>query len=136
MPDCTTCKHCACYSGENCFQDMDTKNIIPDSIKILNEPQSRLIHEVSSTLEAEFYMKYSRLEELIEFAKRMSYHKIGIAHCLGLISEAATLKHILDQSFEVHAICCKFSGTDKKQFALPQVKNNRFEAICNPVGQA
>jgi len=37
----------------------------------------------------------TRLEELIEFSRRMGYQKLGIAFCAGLASEALLLSRIL-----------------------------------------
>ena len=81
-------------------------------------------------------MEWTRLEEVMGYARNMGYRKIGIAHCVGLTREARVLKDILEREFEVHAICCKFSGVDKQTFGLKQIDDGRYEAICNSVGQA
>jgi len=81
-------------------------------------------------------MEWTRLEEIIGFAEQMGYKQIGVAHCVGLNSEAKKLKDILDKKFTTHTICCKFSGISKADFNILQIKCDRHEAICNPIGQA
>ena len=49
---------------------------------------------ISAEIEGEFYGKYTRVDEIIEFAKRMGYKKIGIATCVGLIEESRIFARI------------------------------------------
>jgi len=136
MANCTDCKQCACYQGNECTHQIETGNSIEFSINELKNEENLKLMKVSSELEAEFYMKYTRVEELIEFSKRMNYKHIGVAHCVGLTSEVKILKKILEKNFQVTPICCKFSGLNKADFDLPQIRKERYEAICNPIGQA
>jgi uncharacterized metal-binding protein len=53
-----------------------------------------------------------------------------------LTNEAKHLKEILEQKFSVETVCCKFSGINKKDFNLTQINCDKYEAICNPIGQA
>ncbi len=63
---------------------------------------------ISAEIEAEFYCHYTRVEEIIEFSKRMGFHKIGIATCIGLIEESRIFAQILRKNgFEPHAALCK-----------------------------
>jgi len=55
---------------------------------------------------------------------------------VGLTNEAKLLKDILEQKFIVEAVCCKFSGIDKKDLNLTPISCDKYEAICNPIGQA
>jgi len=80
-------------------------------------------------------MKWTRLEEIIGFCKDMDYRKIGIAMCVGLVEEVYTLKKILSKDFTVVDICCKSCGFDKKEFNVPNIKPDRYEATCNPIAQ-
>ena len=44
----------------------------------------------------------TRLVEVIEFAKKMNYQRLGLAFCIGLTSEASTVNDILEaHGFEV-----------------------------------
>ncbi len=89
-----------------------------------------MIHEVGNTM--------NRLEEIIEFCQRMKYEKVGIAFCIALSKEAEALSNILKQYFTVNSVCCKICGMPKKDFNCGNVSSDpeKFEAMCNPVGQA
>lgn len=134
--NCSGCKIYDCYGGENCKRGYDFKKYISMSGEAFDNKENKLILDVSTRLEGEHYMQLTRMEEIILFAKNMEYRKIGIAHCVGLTNEAKIIKDILDKHFTVYTICCKFSGIDKKDYDLKQIKDDRYEAICNPVGQA
>jgi len=136
MINCAGCQTYNCYSGEQCVRGHEFNNAIIDSKNEYKKEENSKILEVSTRIEGEHYMAWTRLEEIIGFADGMGYKSIGIAHCVGLTNEAKILKEILEQTFTVHAICCKFSGIDKKEFNFPQIKEDRYEAICNPIGQA
>ena len=54
---------------------------------------------------------WSRAQELIEFAKRMGYRKIGMAFCIGLKDEAKTMGDALaSHGFEVCGVACSVDG--------------------------
>ena len=58
----------------------------------------------------------TRLEELIEFSRRMGYGRLGMAFCAGLANEAAVLAGILEkQGFEVVSVTCKVSGFRRRR---------------------
>lgn len=55
-----------------------------------------------------FIAVITRVEEIIEFSKRMGFHKIGIATCIGLIEESRIFAQILRKNgFEPYAALCK-----------------------------
>ncbi len=136
MINCSGCKTNTCYQGNKCVQGHDFEKFKLESQKKYKISDDKDILEVSTQIEGNHYMEWTRLEEIIDFAKQMKYKKIGIAHCIGLINETKQLKEILDKDFAVSTICCKFSGINKKDFNLTQIDNNRYEAICNSIGQA
>jgi uncharacterized metal-binding protein len=136
MINCSSCKTNNCSQGDNCSQGHNFETYKNDSQQEYKKTENKAIMEVSTKIEGDHYMEWTRLEEIIDFAKQMHYSKLGIAHCIGLINETKQLKEILDKDFSVSAICCKFSGISKKDFNLTQIDNNRHEAICNSIGQA
>ncbi len=81
-----------------------------------------------------------RLEELIEFSRRMGYRRLGMAFCAGLAHEAAVLAGILDaQGFEVVSVICKVGGVPKEKIGIREeekIRIGEFESMCNPVAQA
>jgi uncharacterized metal-binding protein len=82
--------------------------------------------------------RYPRIEEVIQFAKKMGYKRLGVAFCIGLAGEARILSAILhNRGFEVVSVCCKVGGIEKNEFGLERIGRGRtVEAICNPAGQA
>ena len=94
----------------------------------------------SSRTEAGGYCRSTRIQEIIDFARRIGAARLGIAHCVGLIEEAKVARDIfLANGFEVYAICCKVGSIDKEKLGLSdeeKVHPGRFEALCNPVAQA
>jgi len=82
----------------------------------------------------------SRVEELIEFSKRMGYKKLGLAFCGGLMFEASILAEILEkQGFEVISVSCKVGRVPKERIGIKEeekVQIGVFESMCNPIAQA
>jgi uncharacterized metal-binding protein len=81
-----------------------------------------------------------RVQEICEFAKKMSYKKLGIAFCAGLQGEARALTAILKaQGFEVVSIICKVGCTPKEAIGIEQnekIRIGEFEVMCSPIIQA
>ncbi len=82
----------------------------------------------------------TRVEEIIEFAKKMEYHKLGVAFCAGLFPEGRTFVQILEKNgFEVVSVCCKVGGVPKEFLGLgngEKVRVGSYETMCNPITQA
>ncbi|NQT27665.1 DUF1847 domain-containing protein [candidate division KSB1 bacterium] len=126
---CDLCKNKQCYIGKDCF------NIREDSLKGYEGSHLKLA-QVSSAIEAQYYMQKTRLEELFLFVNRMGYKKLGIAFCIGLSDEAKILAEFLRKEFDVVSVCCKVCGIDKSSLELERMKPDVHEAMCNPIGQA
>ncbi len=126
---CASCVEKDCTKGKDCTS----------SASLIEAKYNAKILEVAqaaSFIEATYYMKKTRLEELIEFAKVMGYKRIGIAFCIGLSKEAETLSQILERHFEIQSVCCKVCGIKKSRFGFKRIRDNEEEVMCNPVGQA
>ena len=136
MINCARCKNNKCYKGEGCSSGYDFSEFTSEIEKKYIEKEDKNIWETASKIEAEHYMQWTRLEELIGFCNLMGYKKIGIALCIGLISEASILEKILKKQFLVTSVCCKHSGLDKKKHNLKNINNDTYEAACDPIGQA
>lgn len=82
----------------------------------------------------------SRVEEIVEFSRRMGYKKLGVAYCMGLHREATVFTRILEaQGFEVVSAICKVGGLDKSRLGLgdeDKLYPGGHETMCNPIGQA
>ena len=85
--------------------------------------------------------KNPRILELIEFARKCGYKKLGLAFCVGLQNEARTLTEILENNgFEVVSVCCKVGAVAKESIGIkPEEKifgSENWESMCNPIAQA
>lgn len=82
----------------------------------------------------------SRVEEIMEFAQRMGYRKLGVAYCAGAQFEASLLVPILEnRGFEIVSVGCKSGSVQKEQLGISdweKVWPGRFEAMCHPIAQA
>jgi uncharacterized metal-binding protein len=98
----------------------------------------------ASIVEAEGYIQWPRLKDTIEYARRMEFTKIGIAFCVGLLSEAKKIAQILQRAqFKVYSVCCKTGSLKKTDLGIPKeytMKSRTGFTIgwisCNPVAQA
>jgi uncharacterized metal-binding protein len=81
-----------------------------------------------------------RIQETIEFAKKMNFNRLGLVFCIGLAKEAKAVDHLLiDNGFEVASVCCKIGCRPKEQIGLNEqhkIQPGSFEAMCNPIAQA
>ncbi|RRH45851.1 DUF1847 domain-containing protein, partial [Clostridioides difficile] len=76
--------------------------------QLYEEEENRKIAYNAGLVEAEGYCQYTRLKEIIEFAKKCGYKKIGIAFCIGLKREMQTVQKIFEHhGFEVFSVICK-----------------------------
>ncbi len=101
------------------------------------DPEDKKLVQVAATVEADGYRKWPRVQETIEFAKRMGYKKIGIATCTALIKESRTLTKMLRANgFEVYGISCKAGEVPKTELGIHPKFHGPGPMACNPVLQA
>jgi len=129
--DCSICLKQRCRKGLDCYPDINSD--IMDKYK---EEGSLKLSRASAAIEAQYYQKATRLEEINLFAKKMGYVKLGIATCIGLISEAQMIAAYLKKNFEVFVVNCKNGGHLKSNLALQQINAEEAEVMCNPIGQS
>lgn len=140
---CPDCAMLSCERGEGpwpefCLTENLTDEVIEKVRGLYAEEENRTISVISAEIEDEFYRQYTRVEETVEFAGRMGFHKIGIATCVGLIEESRVLAKILRKNgFEVFGAVCKVGSFQKTDAGVPQehiTKTGRI--MCNPILQA
>ncbi len=129
LPTCDLCKSKKCREGEDCFSmsNQIVSEYTGDRLKLAR---------VSSMIEGRYYMKKTRLEEIILFSNEMGYKRLGIAFCIGLSDEASMLAKLLRDKFEVVSVCCKVCGIEKSYFNFEKIDPGSAESMCNPIGQA
>jgi uncharacterized metal-binding protein len=107
---------------------------------LYDDPETRKVSRESALVESEGYCKWTRVEEVVQFAKRMGYRKIGIANCISFVDHAYVLSGILEShGFEVVSVACKNGNIPKEDLGIAdheKIRPGQFEALCNPVSQA
>ena len=107
---------------------------------VYDDPRVREVSRVAALVESEGYCKWCRVEEVVQFAKKMGYRRIGIASCISFVDYAKVLSGILEShGFEVVSVACKHGNIPKEEMGVAdaqKVRPGQFEALCNPVSQA
>ncbi|NLO56505.1 MAG: DUF1847 domain-containing protein [Thermovirga sp.] len=124
---CHLCKDKPCSKGNPCKKT--------DSIPLYDDPLDRKLFQVAADVEALFYKEICRVDETMEFARRMGFSRLGIAFCVGFKTEAAILGELLSNEFEVFSTCCKIGSIEKAAFELTE-RLWVGDYTCNPIEQA
>lgn len=131
------CKESGTVSPPFCQTVHMDPEIKKEAMACYEEEENRKIMQTAANVEYEGYCRWCRVEETMEFAKRMGYHKLGIACCVGLIREARILTDILRaHGFEVYGIACKAGATPKTDVGIAPECCAVGTNMCNPILQA
>lgn len=141
---CADCgaMNCALRNGtypEFCPTAALTEEEINEITKLYtNNRVNKKIAVAAAEVEGGFYGRYTRVEEIIEFARKIGAKKIGIATCIGLLEESRIFARILRlNGFEVYGISCKVASVNKTDIGIDEkytcVTGN---VMCNPIMQA
>ena len=142
---CLSCVDCHVYHchyqnskyPEFCLTTNMNRETYKRAMDALNDPEDNRIAVAAAQVEYEGYGKRTRVEEVIQFARKLGVKKVGIATCLGLIEESRTLTKILRiNGFEVYGVVCKCGATPKVDIGIPQECEAVGVNMCNPVLQA
>ncbi len=114
-----------------------------------DKPEVKEFARLASIQEAECYerlpdglrTRLPRVEELIKFARKCGYKRLGIAHCGGLANEARLLTDVLENNgFEVVSVQCKCGAVPKERLGVKPTEKiaepGDWETMCNPIAQA
>ena len=81
-----------------------------------------------------------RVLEIIEFAQRMKYKRLGLVFCVGLRKEAKIVEKLFSgRGFQMISAVCKVGRIPKEEIGLrddQKVTPGAFETMCNPIMQA
>ena len=146
-----SCAYCpstvrACRDGESetrgpgfCPSKVDGEGIEAANTAY-DDPEVRRIAHAAALVESEGYCRWTRVEEIVAFAKRLGYRKLGIATCISFVDLAKVLSGVLEShGFEVASVACKNGGVPKEALGLSDAEKIRpgtHESMCNPVSQA
>ena len=138
-------KHsCVDCGTQNCkFKDRSYPEFCPtvnldheDAAWALERYEEDRNHEImvaSAEVEYEGYCQWTRVQEIMEFAKKIGAKKIGIANCIGLINEARIFSRILKANgFEPYAVICKVAGKQNHPSAYPNSVKRLAQPCATP----
>lgn len=140
---CIDCHVINCRRGEEGkYPDFCLTTNVPEEVQeramaLLKEPENNRIAVSAAKVETEGYGKRTRVEEVIQFARKIGAKKLGIATCAGLAEESRTLAKILrTNGFEVYGAVCKMGAQPKVSIGIPKECEATGVNMCNPVLQA
>ena len=156
---CSKCGVFACMENKPLnvpkFCPINTrKEVMDEALKHYFDPEDqKMMSAAARTVINGITNSWTRIEDVMNFAREMGYKKLGIATCIALISESRILTEILEiNGFEVKSVCCKagsnfegdvgLHGVDFKQgFESANTLNLNLGGqvdipLCNPIGQA
>ena len=137
--DCGT-QNCRYQTGtypEFCLSTHLVKDDWEWALERYTEEGNHKVMVASAEVEYEGYGRLTRVEEIMEFARKIGAKKIGIANCVGLVNEARIFARILRKNgFEPYSVVCKVAGVEKSSLGIPKECESIGAAMCNPVLQA
>ena len=140
---CIDCAAKACKKGEAekypafCLTKNMDPALLQEALDCYKEEENSRVMINAANVESDFYGKMTRVEETVEFAKRIGAKKIGIATCLGLLEESKIFAKLLrKKGFEVFGICCKAGAVPKVDIGIDAKCENSGKTMCNPILQA
>ena len=139
---CIDCTVKNCDKGDKtypafCLTTHMDQEILQDALACYAEEETHAVMVAAAEVEYEHYCKYTRVEEIMAFAKKIGAKKIGIATCVGLLKESRTLAAILRKhGFEVYGAACKVGAVPKTEVGIPEECCQIGNHMCNPILQA
>ena len=120
-----------------CLTTHMDEGVLADAMACYEDETNHKIMVAAAEVEYEHYCKYTRVEEIMAFAKKIGAKKIGIATCVGLLNESRVLTKILrNHGFEVFGIACKAGVQPKTSVGIPEKCTEIGMNMCNPILQA
>lgn len=139
---CADCGVTSCNAADRAYPAFCMTTHMDEAVKaeaaaLYKAGDNQKVMETAAGVECDGYLKWCRVKETIEFAKRMNFHKIGIATCVGLIKETRILAGILRRhGFTVTGIACKAGAVPKVELGIDKRCSAVGVNACNPILQA
>ncbi|GAB6151978.1 DUF1847 domain-containing protein [Desulfosporosinus burensis] len=138
---CLTCKTAASFKGvqermpKTC-PTLTHQELTTDITAYLSDPLQTLMQVADETPFTPERVLRNRVEELIFYAHKMGYQRIGLAFCVSLLHEAQSLaKLLISEQLEAVPVCCRVGAVDYSEIGLPKAHPDKFASICNPIAQ-
>lgn len=120
-----------------CLTTHMDETVLAEAMKLYEEDENRRSMIAAGEVEHDHYLQYTRVEEIMAYARKMGFKKLGIATCVGFIHESRILAKILRYNgFEVYGIACKAGVQKKVDVGIPERCNSIGPNMCNPILQA
>jgi uncharacterized metal-binding protein len=143
MYTCAECGRLACDTGDAASYPRNCPSRDQDEAALLahyRDGDDAFLARNAALVEAHGYCRLTRIEEIMDFARRCGFSRLGLAFCIGLQSEAAVVSRILGANgFVVDSVACKNGSLSKEELGISnedKVAPGGFESMCNPIGQA
>ncbi len=147
---CLSCADChvkACMNKEEekypkfCLTAKVDQDLLAEAKQEYFSEDNQRLALTAAEIEGQFYGKYTRVQETIEFIKRYGAKKVGIATCVGLLNEANIFASLLKKhNIDFYAVGCKIGAIEKSEIGIPVentlTKGEKYESMCNPIMQA
>ena len=139
---CIDCAVVACNSnGKKEYPAFCPTKALPEeareSVLAAYQGEAQEMMRAAARVDYEGNDTWPRVQEVIEFAHKMGYERLGIATCVALIREARSLAALLrGHGFAVYGIGCKIGAVQKTEIGIDELCMQAGKATCNPILQA
>ena len=129
--DCTTCTFDKqCRNTEMCKATTFNK----EEALLKYSEESDIVKAAASLVDFGRAGTLSRLQETIEFARKMNYKRIGLAYCYGMEKEVRLIAEIIrNNGLNVRSVSCTVGGIAQNEV---NPESAFCTVSCNPIGQA
>lgn len=152
---CVKCTATVCRSKDHYLEGplgcptREKAEVIKQAVLEYDKPEVWEFARQASIQEFECFMKLPegttarnpRVEEVVQFAKKMGYKKLGVAFCGGTTNEARILTEILEnRGFDVVSVMCKAGSTPREKVGITEEQKPQgpgsYSPMCSPIAQA
>ncbi len=148
---CAGCKVQSCKTGSDRIEDYPEwcwyegekdgwrGKWLAEALMEYKKEKNQRLYKTAAKVESSGYKKWTRLQEIAEFALAAGFENIGLAFCIGLDREAElAARYFAGRGLEVNSVVCCCGSIDKAKLNVPpedRFTAEGFEAGCNPIGQ-
>lgn len=121
---------CPTEKYRDLVEECAAKLMLPEN-QAINKAWLGYISKVVNPEKTKQKVAWTRVDEIMEYARLRGMKKIGIGTCGELLYEAKLLTEILEANgFEAVSVICLCGELDPQKIGIP------FERTCNPIMQA
>ncbi|MFQ5710750.1 MAG: DUF1847 domain-containing protein [Candidatus Geothermarchaeales archaeon] len=140
---CDQCRRFDCWKGypeevpDFCLSK-GFKGALEEAREGYHTPGNAEVYLAASRIIKEGYGRWTRLEEVIEFARELGIRKIGMAICLALNREGRAVAELIrGAGFDVFSTLCKVGGLGQRECGVSEeYVFGTYPTACNPITQA